>query len=322
MAVSGRTSISRLINRLLELPLCEDGRTMEGHFKILGETVDADAFAILQIHPGKGDARILGGSGLRTPIDKWQMQLEAPHLAEQISKFPNVHALPLNGPFADDPFLGREGVHSLLFRPAAFGDHFMVTTAFRRNKRAFTVSEIERFAAVSGVINMTGLFCQLLQEQHTLRNRDKLTGLGLFSDFHETMVRELSRARRGGGTVTMGIMAVVPQAAASTDDALLDVTRTFQEQLRNFDTLVRYGSRELAFTLPDLRSAEGVRVVERVMGEIVSSLGGEGKAPDVYVGLSCYPEDGATVERLIEKAEAAMNQAFEQSRPGVYRWEE
>jgi diguanylate cyclase (GGDEF)-like protein len=120
----------------------------------------------------------------------------------------------------------------------------------------------------------------------------------------------------------MGIMSVVPQASFSAEDALLNVTRTFQDQLRNFDTLVRYGSMELAFILPELRSAEMVRVVDRFMEEIVSSLGGEGKAPDIYVGLSCYPEDAATVERLIEMSEAAMNRAIEESRPGVYRWEE
>lgn len=326
MAASRRTSLSRLINRLLELPLCEGPRAVEGHnqilVEILGETVDADAFAILQIHPGKRDARILGGSGLRTPIDKWQMPLETPCLAEQTANFPDVSALAVEGSFNDDPFLNREGVCSLLLKPAAVGEMYLVTTAFRRESRSFTPGEVERFAAVSGVINLLGCYCHSEKEPDASKSTDRLTGLGLFSDFHETMVKEISRARRGGGTVTMGIMSVMPQGSVSTDDALLDVTRTFQGQLRNFDTLDRYGSMELAFILPDLRSAEGVRVVDRVMGEIVASLGGVGNAPDIYVGLSCYPEDGATVERLIEMAEAAMNQAREESRPGVYRWEE
>ncbi len=295
---------------------------MEDHFRILGDTVEADAFAMLQIHPAKGDARILGGSGLRTPMDKWQMQLESPLLTEQINNFPDVHFLALEGPFTGDPFLGREAARSLLFRQSLSGEVCLLTTALRRSNKVFKGSEIERFAAVSGVINTLGLFCQLLQEQQALNNKDKLTGLGLFSDFHETMIIEISRARRGSGAVTMGIMSVVPQASFSAEDALLNVTRTFQDQLRNFDTLVRYGSMELAFILPELRSAEMVRVVDRFMEEIVSSLGGAGKAPDIYVGLSCYPEDAATVERLIEMSEAAMNRAIEESRPGVYRWEE
>ncbi len=299
---------------------------MEGHFntlvKILGETVEADAFAMLQVDPGGENTRILGGSGLRTPVDKWQMQLESPHLAEQTANFPDVPALVVEGSFPDDPFLDEEGVRSLLLKSVADGEMYLVTTAFRRENRSFTRSEVERFAAVSGVINLLGRYCHPEEGPDVSRSTDKLTGLGLFSDFHETMVKELSRARRGGGTVTMGIMSVVPQGPVSADDALLNVSRTFQDQLRNFDTLVRYGSMELAFILPDLRSTEGVRVVDRVMGEIVSLLGGEGDAPDIYVGLSCYPEDGATVERMIEMAEAAMNQARDESRPGVYRWTE
>jgi GGDEF domain-containing protein len=321
-----RTSVAKLINRLLELPPCKGATAMGDHYhtlvKILEETVEADAFAMLQVHPGNADARILGGLGLRTPVDKWQMQVKTPCLAEWATNFPDVPAMAVEGPFAEDPFLGGEGAGAVLIKPVTAGEMYLVTTAFRRGSRSFTRSDVERFAAVSGVINLLESYRHTEEESHISRSTDKLTGLGFFSDFHETMVRELSRARRGGGTATMGIISVIPKGPVSADNVLLDLTRTFQDQLRNFDTLVRYGSMELAFILPDLRSAEGIRVVDRVMGEIISSLGGEGNAPDIYVGLSCYPEDGATVERLIEMAEAAMSLARDESRPGVYRWSE
>ena len=326
MTVSRTTSFPKLINRLLEMPPREDGRAMENHYKalvnVLGETVEADAFVILQLHPGRGDARILSGSGLRTSVDKRPGQLKTPQLTEQAANFPHVPALVVKGPFADDPFLNKEGVRHLLFKAVSVGKVCLVTAALRRENRSFTPREVEKFAAVSGVINLVGRSSSSEEEPDSSGSTDKLTGLGLFSEFHETMVKELSRARRGGGTVTMGIMSVMSRESVSKDQALLDVTRTFQDQLRNFDTLVRYSSMMLAFILPDLRSAEGVRVVDRVTGEIISSLGGDGIAPEIYVGLSCYPEDGATVERLIEMAEAAMNQALEESRPGVYRWVE
>jgi GGDEF domain-containing protein len=327
MAASRRTSFPKLINRLLELPPREDGRAMEDHYKtlvnVLEETVEADAFVILQLHPGKGEARILSGSGLRTTVEKRPEQFETPQLAELAANSTHVPALVVKGPFADDPFLNKEEVRYLLFKAVSVGKVCLVTAALRRENRSFTSREIEKFAAVSGVINLLDSSFSSKKEADSSGSTDKLTGLGLFSEFHETMVKELSRARRGGGTVTMGIMSVVPKKeSGSKDQALLDVTRTFQSHLRNFDTLVRYSSMMLAFILPELRSAEGVRVVDRVTGEIVSSLGGEGTAPEIYVGLSCYPEDGATVERLIEMAEAAMNQALEESRPGVYRWKE
>jgi len=323
MTLSRKTSLSRLINRLLALPLGEDPVAAEGHFEILDETVDADAFALLQVSLGHGDANVIGGSHIRASADKGQLHVETPKIRELIASFPEeVPALSVEGPFADDPFLGGESARSLLLKPLTVGDMTLVTIALRRCPKKFTGSEIERFAAVAGVVNMIGPFGHLLGKLNTFRITDKLTGLGLFSEFHETMTKEVSRARRGGTTVTMGIMSVVPRESVSAEKSLLDVTRTFQKQLRDFDTLDRYSSRELVFIMPDLRSVEGVRVMDRVMGEVSSSLGGEGHAPDIYVGLSCYPEDGATVERLIEMAEAAMNQALEGSRPGVYRWTE
>jgi GGDEF domain-containing protein len=325
MTISRKTSVTQLINRLLELHPCEEGKVPQDRFmalvKVLEETVEADAFVILQLHPGKGDARLLGSSGLRTAQDQGAEQLETPSLAEQVANFPHVPALTVEGPFTEDLFLSGEGVHSLLLKSVPAGEICLVTAALRSDNSSFTPGEVERFTAVGGVIGLLGR-SYLSEEKPHSSGTDALTGLGLFSQFHETMVKELSRARRGGGTVTMGIISVVPEESAASDEALLDVIRTFQDHLRNFDTLVRYSSMMLAFILPDLKSTESVRVVDRVMGEIITSLGGEGRAPKLYVGLSCYPEDGATVERLIEMAEAAMNKAFEESRPGVYRWNE
>lgn len=320
MAQNEKATLAALINRLLSIEPGPNAAYMQDYMEVLGETVKADACATLLVNPVLGSARILGGAGLRTPLEEWESQLETPFLAEQITRTSNGYACAIEGPFSEDPFLVREGITTVLFKPAAAGELFLLTIVFRRNRVAFTPNELELFDAVSGVINMAVLFQRLVKWQVFPGGMDDLADLGLFSDFHQNMVKELSRARRGGGPVTMGIMSVVPRESGSIRDVLLDFTRSFQSQLRNFDTLDRYGSNELAFILPDLKSAEGVRVVERVIREAVSSLGEQGHVPDIYVGLSCYPEDGATVERLIEMAEAAMNKALEESRPGVYRW--
>lgn len=326
MSTSRRTSLSKSLNRLLGVPCCVTGSgvadRLADHLKVLEETVDADAYTILQVNRGQRTARVLAQAGLRTPSGEGEIDLEIPRIAQQIAEFPDVPALALKGPFPSDPFLSHEATRSLLLRPMTAGEKCLVTVALRRKPKAFTPTEIERFAAVSGVVNMANLLCQFFEEDAVLMGTDKLTGLGLFSDFHENMIKELSRARRGGGTVTMGIMSIVPSESVTTEEILLNVTRSFKGQLRNFDTLDRYGPMQIAFILPDLRSSEGERVVGRFVGEIVSSLGGKGTAPDIYVGISCYPEDGATVERLIEMAEAALSQALEESRPGVYRWTE
>lgn len=320
MAAPAGEPLSKLINRLLGLPPGEG--LLQAYSNVLLEAVKADASAILQVNPRSGTARILGGTGLHTPVEKWHEQIETPFFAEQITGFPEIPALALEGPYEEDPFLEREGVSSLLLKPANSGEEVLVTVLLRRQGGACTADEVERFAAVSGVVGT------LMHMQHSFKERgppggiDVQTGLGLFSDFHQNMVKELSRARRNSGSVTMGIMSIEIADPHLKKDAVVAIAPVFQKQLRDFDTLDRYGSSELAFILPDLRSAESVRVLERVISETVSSLGVEVYVSDIYIGLSCYPEDGATVERLIEMAEAAMNKAVEGSTPGVFRWTE
>lgn len=309
-----------MINRLLGLPHGEDA--LMDYLEILGEAVKADACTTLLLDPTAGTTRILGGIGLHTPVEEWHEQFKSPFFTEQVIGFPDVPALDPAGPFEGDPFLVREETASLLLKPAAVDGTYLVTTVLRRKAGTFMPDEVERFAAVSGVVNTLLLVHLILKEQSTSTGIDDLTGLGLFSDFHQSMVKEISRARRGSGTVTMGIMSIASLEPHLMKDAISDIARSFQRQLRDFDTLDRYGSNELAFILPDLECSEGVQVVERVIRETISSLGGRVQVPDIYVGLSCYPEDGATVERLIEMAEAAMNKALEESRPGVYRWVE
>jgi GGDEF domain-containing protein len=315
------TTLPRLVNRLLATPACRDASGYEEHLKILAQSVDADGFAMVRFHPGKEAARILCGIGLRTSRGRWGRPVESPLLVERATRSMGGPATSAKGTFEDDPYLKKEKVRSMLLRSSGSGWMGLVIIAFRRGERPFNAGERERFAALSGVINLlcgTGPFDGLHEGSG---GADRLTGLGLFSDFHRALAGELSRARRSGGAVTMGIMSIVPRDHASPEDALINVSRTMQDQLRDFDTLVRYGWEELAFILPDLRSAEGIRVLDRIMGDILSSLGGVGAAPDMYLGLSSYPEEGTTVERLIEMAEAAMNRAREESLSGVHRWE-
>ena len=92
------------------------------------------------------------------------------------------------------------------------------------------------------------------------------------------------------------------------------------KQLRNFDTVIRYSSAEFALILPDIGGGNAEKVMSRVVDVVRSSNGRE--AVSLYAGLSCYPEDGSTAERLIETAEAALNKAVEERSMKVTRWKE
>jgi len=321
MTGPGTPSLAWLIQRLLEKVPCGDLNGVQDHLQLLTEAVSADASAMFQGIPGKGTARLTGGSGNLLSLTDEQDHAGSAYLAEQADQTRDVPALALTGPFPPDPFLDREGARSLLIRQASDGGRRLITTALRRDPNPFNPHEIETFAAVSGVINLAWINSPLIWGQEASGSVDAMTGLGLYTDFHQSMVKELSRARRDGASLTMGILSVVPGEGRTMGDVLPDVARTLQGLLRNFDTLDRYSTRGLAFILPGLTSNEGVRVVSRVLGEARAVLGSQGPAPEIYIGLSCYPEDGATAERLIEMAEAAMNKSIESSLPGAFRWE-
>ncbi|MDF1536784.1 MAG: diguanylate cyclase [bacterium] len=296
---------------------------MPGFLEILELTVSADAFALLRVHPDDGSADILGGRGLKIPVERWSEKLEAPHIAKQAANFPDKPAIAAIGSFVCDPLLAEEQARSLVMSRLGIGEDYLVTLAVRREGKPFSSHEVERFAAVAGVINLVGRSCYLEQECEERLDKDGLTGLGQFPVFHDGLIKELSRARRGAGRMTVGILSLDRKdEMPPSDPEVLTVARILCDQLRNFDTLVRYSPVEFAFILPDLKVTEGVKVMERVQGGIEEALAGFPDPSWTCVGLSGYPDDAASVERLIEIAEAAANQVREGGAPGVSRWKE
>lgn len=323
MTSSKRADLATLINDLTALRPCGKGEVVAGFLGVLEQAVAADAFTLLKVDARTGTAEIMGGLGLLTSENQWSRKLEAPHVAKQAANFPDMPAIAAVGSFVCDPFLAEEKARSLAMSRVGVGENYLMTMAIRREGKPFSNSEIKRFAAVAGVINLVGRCCHLENDLERMREKDNLTGLGRFSAFHEGLGRELSRARRGSGCITIGILSMENSVKTSpSDEEVVAVGQVLDEQLRNFDTLTRYSNTEFAFILPDLKVTEGVKVMERVQGEIEAALVPFTEPPWTCIGLAGYPDDAASMERLIEMAEAAANEAKEADESAVRRWKE
>ena len=323
MTSARKPDLAALINELTTLRPCGKREVVAGFMDILNQAVSADAFAFLRVDAARDSAEILGGRGLLTPEDRWSQYLEAPHIAKQAANFPDMPAIAAVGSFACDPLLAEEQARSLALSRVSVGEKYLMTMAIRREGTPFSEQELQTFAAVAGVINLVGRCGHLEQECESRQEKDSLTGLGRFSAYHEGLGKELSRARRGAGCVTIGVLSMENADDASpSDDEIVAVAEVFGEQLRNFDTLTRYSSTEFAFILPDLKVAEGVKVMERVQGEIEAALAPFPETFWTCIGLAGYPDDAASLERLIEMAEAAANEAKEAGGSAVRRWKE
>jgi GGDEF domain-containing protein len=316
-------SLESLVNRLMTSPFeNEEGQDARGsRLEVLAECIEADAFALLRIRAEEESVVLLEETGMRTSPDKSPVKHRSVFLTQLASEGGNRHAVfsPELGP--EDPFLTGEGAVGVILSCVDSVAGKVGTIAVRRGGKDFSPSEISRFGALAYVINLETKLRLVLEEKSGLPGCDPATGLGLFPDFYRTLGMELSRNRRKAGEVTAGILNLEPVEGRIPEEGdVAAVAGILGEQLRDFDTVFRYSSRELGFILPDIGGEEAFGVVERVFGKIMSVV--EKEFYEVFIGYSSYPEDASTIERLIETAEAAVNLAREKGSFSISRWKD
>ncbi|PSJ22777.1 diguanylate cyclase [Halomonas sp. ND22Bw] len=105
------------------------------------------------------------------------------------------------------------------------------------------------------------------------------------------------------------------------DELLVRLTERLQHHLREDDTLARLGGDEFIVLLPDVKEVDEVTRVARRLIEATSApfeLGMQRFRVGCSLGISLYPDDGDTPERLVKRADAAMYRAKEEGR-NTYR---
>jgi diguanylate cyclase (GGDEF)-like protein len=133
----------------------------------------------------------------------------------------------------------------------------------------------------------------------------------------EEVVSECERRRQKFGLLMLDLdqfKAINDQwGHLAGDEALRQVARLLVRTIRAVDSAYRYGGDELTILLPDrnLAAARGLaeRVRQAVEGLEIHLEGGGKVALTVSVGIAIYPDDGASVQKLVAAADAAMYEA-------------
>lgn len=153
-----------------------------------------------------------------------------------------------------------------------------------------------------------------LEVYRTLAYRDPLTGLWNRRYFEDRLTEELSRVSRAEGRPLSVMFIDVNDLKAINDrHGHAEGDRTIQwvgqflkAALRAHDVCCRIGGDEFAVIVPEL----GVTDCERMLGRLARALARENQTRAVPVGLAfgtaTAPEQGRTVETLIDAADAAM----------------
>jgi diguanylate cyclase (GGDEF)-like protein len=152
---------------------------------------------------------------------------------------------------------------------------------------------------------------------YTLAITDELTQLFTVRHFHtriEESVFEWERHERMFGLLLLDLDHFKDindrWGHLAGDEVLRQVARLLVRTIRVVDSVYRYGGEEFAVLLPesDFAAAKGVaeRVREAVEG-LESPLEGGGKAAvTVSVGIAICPGDGASAQKLVAAADAAL----------------
>lgn len=205
-----------------------------------------------------------------------------------------------------------------------FIDQAVSVTPFTEGKERFCLIEIR------DVSNAVDRERRLLDHAESLRARsyvDALTGIANRGYFDVALDRELRRAQRSGGELSLLLMDIDSFKAYNDhfghqqgDACLVRVAKALASTLkRPADVAARYGGEEFAAILPDT-SLQQARTVANAIREHVASLGLD-HAPNaarpyvtISIGVASYDK-----ERLNEPAaliEAADKALYEAKRSG------
>jgi diguanylate cyclase (GGDEF)-like protein len=186
------------------------------------------------------------------------------------------------------------------------------------------VATTERFAGHTALAMRNA---NLLERMQQMAVTDGLTQLANRRSFDRALDRELQRATRTDGRLSVVLLDVDHFKSLNDthghlvgDMVLRQIATALRECGREYDTIARYGGEEFAAVLPGCSSALAVQVAERLRQSV------EEATTDVPVTASCgvatFPYDGVDVESLLGAADRALYSAKRAGRNRVYSAEQ
>jgi diguanylate cyclase (GGDEF)-like protein len=160
-----------------------------------------------------------------------------------------------------------------------------------------------------------------------LSETDELTGIFNMRGFAVIANRLFAQAQRYARPVSFlmvdsdNLKQVNDEHGHEAGNRLLkNVVKAVQAQLRFTDVPARYGGDEFVVMLPDTPVRGALEVAERMRHAIeqMPFTTEAGRVPcTVSIGVSCYPEDGRTIDALLARADRGLYLAKEGGRNRV-----
>ena len=167
-----------------------------------------------------------------------------------------------------------------------------------------------------GVAREISLRDESIEKTNFQAYHDHLTGLPNRWLLTDRLNLALDHAKRHGHILVVmfidldGFKEINDSLGHRTGDKVLQMfAERLRSGLRAGDTLARFGGDEFILMLPHIGSIEQIEVIaDKILGNISKPLIIDGKEFSVTasIGISVYPKDGDSKDRLIERADSAM----------------
>ncbi|SDI93241.1 diguanylate cyclase (GGDEF) domain-containing protein [Frankineae bacterium MT45] len=167
------------------------------------------------------------------------------------------------------------------------------------------------------VLERASLVRKLEQDAST----DAKTGLLNAPTWHRIGVRELGRAERERYPIAVLLLDLDHFKAVNDsyghlvgDQAILAIADLLRHEMRDYDSIGRFGGEEFVALLPRASVHEAFSVAERVREQVRelrldAAVPGRGPALSLSIGLACFPDHGATMDELLQAADTALYRA-------------
>lgn len=148
--------------------------------------------------------------------------------------------------------------------------------------------------------------------------RDPLTGVGNYRKLHERLHAATARDPERFALLTLDVDSFKEinevHGHLEGDRLLQEVGRVLTENVRGTDVVARQGGDEFSVLMPG-STEEGATMLARRIEEALATIAAADRAPvRASIGVAMYPQDGATPDDLLEKADLDLRSTKERRR--------